>query len=134
MDTVWVAFPLHPEIPEEGLTLEELFRGRNSDMDEMMARLKRVAREEGLPLGDRRRTYNSRLAQELGKWAEEKGRGEDFHAAVFRAYFADGKNIGKQQVLADSPHPWVFPLMRRKRSWKPERSDRRSIVTGSAAE
>ena len=46
-------------------------------------------------------TFNSRLAQELGKWAEEQGRGEQFHHAVFRAYFADGKNIGSSDVLAE---------------------------------
>ena len=32
-----------------------------------MARLRHVAHEEGLPLGDRKKTYNSRLAQELAK-------------------------------------------------------------------
>ena len=47
MDIVWIAFPLHPEIPEEGLTLEELFRGRSVDVDDMMARLRRVAQQEG---------------------------------------------------------------------------------------
>jgi hypothetical protein len=36
----------------------------------MMASLKRAADKEGLPLGERKKTYNSRLAQELGKWAE----------------------------------------------------------------
>ncbi len=45
-------------------------------------------------------TYNSRSAQELGKWAEEQGRGDQFHHAVFRAYFADGENIGDSEVLA----------------------------------
>lgn len=54
---------------------------------------------EGLPLGDRKMTYNSRLAQEMGKWAESMGRGDDFHNGVFRAYFADGKNIGDISVL-----------------------------------
>jgi len=54
-----------------------------------------VAAEVGLPLGERDKTYNSRLAQELGKWAEEKDRGEEFHNAVFRAYFVDGINIAK---------------------------------------
>jgi predicted DsbA family dithiol-disulfide isomerase len=71
----------------------------------MMARLMHVAREEGLTLGHRDKTYNSRLAQELGKWAESKGRGEAYHEAVFRAYFAEGRNIGKRSellALADS--------------------------------
>jgi predicted DsbA family dithiol-disulfide isomerase len=39
------------------------------------------------------------LAQELAKWAEEKGKGEEFHDAVFRAYFVDGINIAKIEEL-----------------------------------
>ncbi len=54
----------------------------------------------GLPLGERTRTYNSRLAQELAKWAESKGKGDEFHDAVFRAYFVDGRNIAQIDVLA----------------------------------
>ena len=95
----WVAFPLHPETPEEGTTLEELFKGR-VDLEGMRARLMRVAQEEGLPFGQRGKTYNSRLAQELGKWAESKGEGKAYHDAVFRAYFAEGRNIGKLSELA----------------------------------
>jgi len=66
-----------------------------------MARLKKVADEEGLPLAERKMTYNSRMAQELGKWAESKGKGESFHHAAFHAYFAEGKNIGKIQELVN---------------------------------
>ena len=66
-----------------------------------MGSLKHVARSLNLPFGDRTMTYNSRLAQELGKWAEREGRGEDFHEAAFRAYFAEGKNIAKTGVLVD---------------------------------
>ncbi|MBA4421924.1 MAG: dithiol-disulfide isomerase [Syntrophus sp. (in: bacteria)] len=95
----WKAFPLHPETPEEGLTLEELFAGRNIDIPQAMARLKKAAKELGLPLGDRKKTYNSRLAQEMGKWAETKGKGDEFQNAVFRAYFVDGKNIAKIDAL-----------------------------------
>ena len=46
-------------------------------------------------------TYNSRLAQELGKFAEQENKGDDFHNAAFRAYFADGHNIGLESVLVD---------------------------------
>lgn len=67
----------------------------------MVAHLQRVAAELDLPFGDRTMTYNSRSAQELGKWAEEQGRGERFHRAVFRAYFADGRNIAEPDVLAE---------------------------------
>lgn len=47
----------------------------------------------------RTRTYNSRRAQELGKWAEALGKGEEFHQAVFQAYFAAGRNIADIAVL-----------------------------------
>ena len=63
--------------------------------------MKKVAHAEGLPFGDRRKTYNSRLAQELGKWAEDQGRGDAFHQAAFQAYFADGKNIARAEILLD---------------------------------
>jgi predicted DsbA family dithiol-disulfide isomerase len=95
----WAAFPLHPETPDDGITLEELFAGRPIDIKKAIARLKQVADELGLPLGERKKTYNSRLAQELAKWAESEGKGEPFHEAVFRAYFVDGKNIGRVDEL-----------------------------------
>ncbi|XPS86192.1 conserved uncharacterized protein, DbA-like [Desulfosarcina variabilis str. Montpellier] len=67
----------------------------------MLKRLTSVAGELGLAFGKRSMTYNSRLAQELGKWAEAKGVGDAFHHAVFLAYFRDGKNIGDTNVLID---------------------------------
>jgi len=95
----WTAFPLHPDTPEDGLTLQQLFAGRSVDIDRMMDRLNQVARQLGLPLGERDKTYNSRLAQELAKWAESKDKGDEFHKAVFHAYFVDGKNIAKINEL-----------------------------------
>ena len=56
---------------------------------------------EGLPYNTERRwSYNSRLAQELAKWAETKGKAEEITNALFRAYFVDVKNIGKADVLS----------------------------------
>ena len=67
----------------------------------MLDHMKQVAQELELPFGDREMTYNSRLAQELGKWAEQMERGDAFHDAVFKAYFADGLNIADANILAD---------------------------------
>jgi len=66
----------------------------------MRERLQRAAAEAGLPMGERKMTFNSRLAQELAKWAESSGRGPGFHEAVFRAYYVEGRNIGKVDELA----------------------------------
>ena len=92
---------MHPETPEDGLTLQELFAGRDVDIPAMLGRLKSVAADCGLPLGVRTMTYNSRRAQEAGKWAESQNLGEAFHMAVFKAYFADGLNIAKIPVLVE---------------------------------
>ena len=102
----WTAFPLHPETPEDGQTLEQLFAGQAVDLDQVMVRLKQAAQEAGLPFSDRTMTYNSRLAQELAKWAESEDRGDEFHRAVFRAYFVQGTNIGK---VPGTPGPGPFP-------------------------
>jgi predicted DsbA family dithiol-disulfide isomerase len=97
----WTAFPLHPETPPDGQSLEDLFAGRPINIPEMLAHLRNTAHQLGLPFGDRHMTYNSRRAQELGKWAENGGRGDAFHNAVFKAYFANGLNIATDTVLMD---------------------------------
>ncbi len=97
----WRAFPLHPDTPEEGLLLERLFADYPVDVGKMMGKLRKTADDLGLPFGEREKTYNSRLSQELGLWAESRNKGEAFHKTVFRAYFADGKNIAKIPVLLD---------------------------------
>jgi predicted DsbA family dithiol-disulfide isomerase len=57
---------------------------------------------EGLPYNaERNMSYNSRLAQELSKWAESKGKGDEIHTVLFRAYFVDVKNIGKVEPLVE---------------------------------
>ena len=57
--------------------------------------------DEGLPYGRRTHTYNSRLAQELGKWADTQDGGEALHDALYRAYFVDARNIGDEAVLLE---------------------------------
>jgi hypothetical protein len=75
-----------------------LMAGRLVDISQMALSWKQIADELGLPLEQPKMTYNTRFAQEMAKWAESKGRGDEFHDAVFRAYFVDGKNIGLLQL------------------------------------
>lgn len=95
--TKWVHFPLHPETPQQGKSLAELFAGR--DISEVKKRLQDLMAEAGLPYGNRTHTYNSRLAQELGKWADTQAGGEVIHDLLYRAYFVDNINIGDQDEL-----------------------------------
>ena len=93
-----VQFPLHPDTPSGGIALSELFAGRELDLDAMHSRMKSLMDAEGLPYARRERTYNSRLAQELGKWGEVAGQ-PAIHDALYRAYFVDGTNIGSVDAL-----------------------------------
>jgi predicted DsbA family dithiol-disulfide isomerase len=95
----WVHFPLHPDTPQAGRSLDELFAGRGYDVPKMQAQMRARMTAEGLPYGDRKMTFNSRLAQELGAWADTRPGGEAIHDALFRAYFVDGRNIGDPAVL-----------------------------------
>ena len=97
----WVHFPLHPDTPAEGRSLAELFAGRNVDRKAMHAQMKARMDAEGLPYGERTMTYNSRLAQELGKWADTQPGGEALHDALFRAYFVEARDISQPAVLLE---------------------------------
>jgi predicted DsbA family dithiol-disulfide isomerase len=99
----WVHFPLHPETPPEGRALGDLFRGRSAETRKAMhQQMKERMDAEGLPYGERTMTYNSRLSQELGKWADTQPGGEAFHDAMFRAYFVDARDISNPEVLLET--------------------------------
>jgi predicted DsbA family dithiol-disulfide isomerase len=63
--------------------------------------MKQTASDLGLPFGEVVNIYNTRLAQELGCWAETENKGEAFHAAAFAAYFVKAENLADQKVLED---------------------------------
>lgn len=92
-------FPLHPDTPADGLTLEQIFAGRGVDVAAAQVRMARLMAEEGLPYGDRIMSFNSRLAQELAAWAVGQPGGEAIHDALYRAYFVDGLNIARIETL-----------------------------------
>ncbi|MCA9143514.1 MAG: DsbA family protein [Planctomycetaceae bacterium] len=93
IEVVYRHFPLHPDTPQSGLSLDELFAGRNVDIPAAQARMKTLMRHEGLPYGERSMTYNSRLAQELAAWADTQPRGSGIHQALFHAYFVSNLNL-----------------------------------------
>ena len=97
----WVHFPLHPDTPAEGRALAGLFGGRDEDRRARHEQMKARMAAEGLPYGERTMTYNSRLAQELGKWADTQPGGDAIHDALFRAYFVEARDISQPAVLLD---------------------------------
>jgi len=96
-----VHFPLHPETPAEGRTLLDLFGGGPENIEAKNTRMKSLMGAEGLPYSERSHTYNSRLAQEIGTWAETQPGGNAIHDKFFEAYFVDCRNVGDVEVIVD---------------------------------
>ena len=96
-----VHFPLHPETPAEGRTLQDMFRCGPEEIEEKNTRMKGLMEKEGLPYAERSHTYNSRLAQEIGTWAESQPGGNAIHDKFFEAYFVHGRNVGDTDVIID---------------------------------
>ena len=95
-------FPLHPETPPEGRSLEELFAGRDVDAEAMYQQMKDRMDAEGLLYERRSHTYNSRLAQELGTWADTLSGDGAIHDALFKAYFVDARNVIAERRFKDA--------------------------------
>ena len=106
----WTHFPLHPDTPDSGIPLEELFRGRGYDIQSMKQRMSALMIEENLAYGNRSHTYNSRLAQELAKWGKSFPEGEALNLKLFEAYFAEGRNLAEPEVLLDVAEVAGLPL------------------------
>ncbi len=80
--------------------MAEMF-GPGKDINAMNERMSGLMAEEGLPYGARSHTYNSRLAQELGTWADTQEGGDALHEKIYQAYFVDNKNVGDVDVLVE---------------------------------
>ena len=96
-----IHFPLHPDTPPEGRALQDLFRSGPEVIAAKYARMKTLMDAEELPYAERTHTYNSRLAQELGSWADTVDASGTIHDALYRAYFVDRRNIGDKDALLD---------------------------------
>jgi len=101
IETVLVHFPLHPDTPIEGRSMAEFYELRGIDPEESYRRMKTLMDSEGLPYGRRTHTYNSRLAQELGKWADTKPGGAAVHDKLYKAYFVEAQNLADVDLLVD---------------------------------
>tara|TARA_B100000959_G_C14870153_1_gene577992 strand:+ start:697 stop:1155 length:459 start_codon:yes stop_codon:yes gene_type:complete len=77
-----------------------MFRHRaDVDISAMRENMRSRMEEAGLPYGNRGMIYNSRLAQELGVWADTQQSTDDIHDLLFRAYFVENQNISDVEVL-----------------------------------
>jgi predicted DsbA family dithiol-disulfide isomerase len=102
----WLPFQLNPAMPKEGISRRE-YRTRKfgswERSQELDAKLVAVAKEEGIHFAFDRieRTPNTLDAHRLIGLAERKGVQGAVVEALFRAYFTEGRDIGKSQAILD---------------------------------
>ena len=65
--------------------------------------------EENLKYNDMEYTYNSRLAQELGYWAQFKYNNDVIHDELYKSYFINKKNIYEIDILLSASSKAKLP-------------------------
>ena len=100
IEVKWKSFELHPEAPGGGIP-PSMFYENNPELKNISENARMLAREGALTLGNHVVYSNSRLALELGVWADEQGKGPDYRDALFDFYFQRLQDIGDEVVLSD---------------------------------
>jgi predicted DsbA family dithiol-disulfide isomerase len=95
----WLGFEIHPETPPEGLPLATMFP--RADAEGIARRLNSMGEPYGITFRKVEHIANSRLSLEAGEFAKQQGRFDQFHHAVFEAYFSQGKDIGSLDILKE---------------------------------
>jgi len=94
-----VGYELHPDTPPKGTRLSDRLPG--TDLEALYAPLRARGEELGLVFNPVETLPNSRLALESAEYARDRGCFAEFHDHMFRAYFTQGRDIGRFHVVAD---------------------------------
>jgi predicted DsbA family dithiol-disulfide isomerase len=94
------AFELRPGIPPEGMSREEVSRGRVYPPG-YLENLRATAAEAGIEMKRPALVPNTRKAHEATEFAKEHNLLWEIHRALFHAYFEQERNIGDVDVLCD---------------------------------
>ena len=97
-DIEWRGFEIHPEVPKEGIPLNMIFQSLY--LNKGIEYMENLGKDIGLK---NRCTMlcNSHLSLKANEFAKKHGMFNEFHLAIFKAYFEENKNIGKVNVILD---------------------------------
>ena len=94
----WMPYELRPNTPAEGIPFDRL-RGQGRYTEDYLLSVVNLASESGIAMKDRTLIPNSRPSLEAAEWARARGGFAALNRALFRAYFEDGADIGRLDVL-----------------------------------
>lgn len=102
----WHPFELNPMMREEGQELREhmgeKYGSTRQQSDAVRARLTSIGESLGFSFNfyEGQRIYNTFLAHQLLKWAEQEGKQSEFELELFESYFSLQENVGDPEALA----------------------------------
>ncbi|MGB5221946.1 MAG: DsbA family oxidoreductase [Polyangiales bacterium] len=103
----WHPFELNPMMPPEGQELREhmgqKYGANREQSDAARGRLTAIGDSLGFSFNfyEGQRIYNTFLAHQLLKWAEQMGKQSELELALFESYFSKQENVGDEKVLAE---------------------------------
>jgi predicted DsbA family dithiol-disulfide isomerase len=125
----WHPFQLNPDMPDEGMALEEYLRVKFGDPENLqpaLDQLTRLGASEGLDLRFDRieRVPSTRPAHGLMKLAETEGCQADLAEHLYRAFFTEGEDLGRRDVLVEIARRVGLPRDATERQLDDQRVDR----------
>ncbi|MFC1873680.1 DsbA family protein [Chloroflexota bacterium] len=97
VDLEWKAYELRPGLPPEGIPRTP----KAAEVNGFPSHLSERADELGLKLKRSAVVPCSRPALEVAEYAKEHGKFDQFHLAVFKAYWEEAKNIGLRSIIRE---------------------------------
>jgi predicted DsbA family dithiol-disulfide isomerase len=100
IEILWKSYELRPlDAPPLPEHVEKAYRER---IETGWPQVQQIARERfGVEMKTHRWGVKSRYALEGAKYAEEKGVGDAYHEAMFKAHFVEDRDFGNLETLGD---------------------------------
>jgi predicted DsbA family dithiol-disulfide isomerase len=89
-------FDLHPEYPPEGVYRSELEKRYGAGFTD---HVRAFIENEGMEYGPPDKSPRSVASLQVSELARDRDRFEELHERMFRAYWAEGRDIGDREVL-----------------------------------
>jgi predicted DsbA family dithiol-disulfide isomerase len=98
-DIEWKPFEIHPDTPAAGIKMEDYFR--NFNPTEMSRYLENFGKDTGVKINNSI-LANSHLSLRANEFAKKHCKFDEFHEAIYKAYFEEDKNIGDINVILET--------------------------------
>lgn len=99
LEVTWRPLQLRPDTPEKGIPLATYFAMTPDEVRHRLEELRPRLEEMGRPFNPPTTMVNTQKAHLLAEYARDHDKMDEVRSALFRAFWAEGKDISKDAVL-----------------------------------